>query len=65
MSRQHNRREFLRTTALAGVGFWVAGPARADEGSRSAIDEINFASIRLDTNLIVRASTASPRDGAS
>ncbi len=31
MSRQHNRRDFLKTTALAGVGFWVGGPARAEQ----------------------------------
>jgi predicted dehydrogenase len=45
MSRQNNRRDFLKATAMAGVGFWVAGPARADEKSSSANDQINFACI--------------------
>jgi predicted dehydrogenase len=45
MSRQHNRRDFLRTTTLAGVGFWFAGPARANEKGRSALEQINFACI--------------------
>ncbi len=45
MSRQNNRRDFLKTTAIAGVGFWVAGPVRADEKSKSANEQINFACI--------------------
>jgi predicted dehydrogenase len=45
MSRQHNRRDFLRATALAGAGFWVAGSARADEKAKSAVEQINFACI--------------------
>src|SRR5262249_35043820 len=45
MIRQHNRRDFLTTTALAGVGFWVAGPAPAQEKAASANEEIRFACI--------------------
>src|SRR5437899_1521029 len=45
MSGRNNRRDFLKTTALAGVGFWVAGPARADEKSTSANEQVNFACI--------------------
>ncbi len=45
MSRQQNRRDFLRTTALAGAGFWIAGPARADEKSKAANEQINFACV--------------------
>jgi predicted dehydrogenase len=43
--RPHNRRDFLKTTALAGAGFWIAGPAPADEKSKSALERINFACI--------------------
>jgi predicted dehydrogenase len=45
MSRQHNRRDFLRTTALAGAGFWIAGTVRAEEKSKSALEQINIACI--------------------
>ena len=31
MSRHTNRREFLQTTAAAGVGFWVAGRRHSRE----------------------------------
>jgi predicted dehydrogenase len=41
----HSRRDFLKTTALAGVGFWIAGPARADEKGKSALEQISFACI--------------------
>src|SRR5262245_801506 len=44
MPRQTNRRQFLQTTALSGVGFWVAGSLRADE-SKSANERIRFACI--------------------
>jgi predicted dehydrogenase len=39
-----NRREFLKKTALAGAGFWIAGSSGADE-SRSANDKLNIAII--------------------
>jgi predicted dehydrogenase len=45
MSCQSSRRDFLRTTALVGVGYWIAGPARAGEKSPSANEQINFACI--------------------
>jgi predicted dehydrogenase len=45
MSHPHNRREFLKTTALTGVGFWIAGPAQADENRKSALEQIHFACI--------------------
>jgi predicted dehydrogenase len=45
MKRQHNRRDFLKTTALAGAGFWVAGPSRADEREKSALEQVHFACI--------------------
>jgi predicted dehydrogenase len=46
MSQHNNRREFLKTTAAAGVGFWVAGNALADDQKpRSPNEQINFACI--------------------
>jgi len=38
-----SRREFVQTTAAAGVGFWVAGSALAD--SKSANERVQFACI--------------------
>ncbi len=43
MTRQPHRRTFLKSTALAGFGYWVAGPARAESGS--ANDRLNVAVI--------------------
>jgi hypothetical protein len=41
---QNNRRDFLKQTGLAGLGFWVAGGvARAD--SKSAGEKLNIACI--------------------
>jgi predicted dehydrogenase len=45
MSYQNSRRDFLKTTALAGAGFWIAGATRADEKRKSANEQINFACI--------------------
>src|SRR5208282_1475855 len=42
-----NRREFLLSTAVAGVGYWVAGGVQAKE-SRSPNERIAFASIGID-----------------
>ena len=42
-----NRREFLLTTAAAGMGYWVAGGVQAKE-SRSPNGRIAFASIGID-----------------
>jgi predicted dehydrogenase len=44
MSRGTTRRQFLQTTALAGVGYWVAGGVRAADSS-SPNETINFACI--------------------
>jgi predicted dehydrogenase len=44
MKRKTNRRDFLKETTLAGVGFWVAGGiALAD--SKSANEKVNIACI--------------------
>ncbi len=47
MTSRTNRRDFLKTTAAAGVGFWVAGGVAIPE-SRAAIETINFACIGVD-----------------
>jgi predicted dehydrogenase len=44
MNHHNNRRDFLKTTALTGVGFWVAGSAAGDD-KRSPIETIRFACI--------------------
>ena len=44
MSRHSSRRDFLKATTAAGVGFWVAGGATAEE-SKSANERIRFACI--------------------
>ena len=44
MSHRTNRRQFLQTTAVAGIGFWVAGGVRAQE-SKSPNERIAIASI--------------------
>jgi predicted dehydrogenase len=46
MRRNANRREFLQTTAAAGVGYWVAGGALAQE-SRSPNEKVQVASIGI------------------
>jgi predicted dehydrogenase len=45
MNSHKSRRDFLKTTALAGAGFWVAGPAPADVKGTSALEQIRFACI--------------------
>jgi len=47
MSRKQSRRRFLQTTAAVGAGFWVAGGIAPRE-SRSALEEIRFASIGVN-----------------
>ncbi len=42
---QVQRRQFLKTAALAGAGFWVSGAVRAEQRSRSANEQIGFACI--------------------
>jgi predicted dehydrogenase len=46
MSEQTNRREFLGTAAVAGVGFWVSGTP-ADEKARGPLEKIRFACIGI------------------
>ena len=41
MSWRANRREFLKSSALAGVGFWVAGSSAAGQ-SRSPNEKLNI-----------------------
>ena len=40
-----SRREFLQTSALAGVGFWVAGGISAAEKPESPNEKLNIACI--------------------
>ena len=47
MSRKQSRRRFIQTTAAVGAGFWVAGGIAPRE-SRSALEEIRFASIGVN-----------------
>lgn len=46
MSHHTNRRRFMQTTALTGLGFWVAGGVRAQE-NKSPNERIAMASIGL------------------
>jgi predicted dehydrogenase len=45
MSRRTNRRQFLRDSALAGVGFWAAGGVSLAGTSRSVLEKLNIACI--------------------
>src|SRR6185295_19311515 len=45
MSRGPNRRDFLKQSTLAGVGFWVAGQTMAAEPAKSPNEKIRFACI--------------------
>lgn len=47
MRKGANRRDFLKASAAAGVGYWVAGRAVAQE-SKSPNEQINFACIGVD-----------------
>ena len=42
MAYRSNRRKFLQTTAAVGVGYWVAGGARAEE-SKSPNEKVGIA----------------------
>jgi predicted dehydrogenase len=44
MARRKTRRDFLKTSALAGAGFWIAGTAAADD-KKNPIETVRFASI--------------------
>lgn len=45
--KRASRRNFLKTSAVAGVGFWAAGGVTPRE-SRSALETINFASVGVN-----------------
>jgi len=45
MTRRTNRREFLKQTAAAGVGFWVAGGVSLAARNTSALEKLNIACI--------------------
>ncbi|MCA9248083.1 MAG: Gfo/Idh/MocA family oxidoreductase, partial [Planctomycetales bacterium] len=44
MAQRNDRRDFLKTSAAIGAGYWVAGSAQAKE-SKSANEQIQFACI--------------------
>lgn len=46
MPNRTNRRQFLQTTAMTGVSFWVAGNLRAEE-SKSPNEKIRMAAIGI------------------
>ena len=46
MSFRSNRRQFLQTTAVAGIGFWVAGGVQAKE-SKSPNERVAIAAIGI------------------
>src|SRR5947209_3086282 len=45
MTKQHDRRDFLLTTALTGAGFWVAGGAGAAEQPKAPSERLRFACV--------------------
>jgi predicted dehydrogenase len=45
MARRSNRRDFLKQSALAGVGFWVAGTSNLLADSKSSNERLNIACI--------------------
>ena len=46
MGRQTSRRDFLKQSSAAGIGFWVAGGlAKADTKNASKLDKVNIACI--------------------
>ncbi len=44
MDQRENRREFLQTSAAAGLGFWAASTALADE-KKTPLETVRFAAI--------------------
>ena len=46
MSKRSNRRQFLQTTALTGIGFWIASQSGAEE-SKSPNERVAIAGIGL------------------
>src|SRR5262245_5011401 len=47
MSRRSSRRQFIKTTAAIGIGYWVAGGI-APRQSRAANEEIRFACVGVN-----------------
>ncbi len=47
MPQKSNRRRFLQTTAVAGIGFWVAGGVRVAQ-SKSPNERVRFACIGIN-----------------
>lgn len=47
MAKNNSRRDFIKTGAAIGAGFWVAGNATAKASYRSPNEEINFACIGI------------------
>jgi predicted dehydrogenase len=45
MSEQSNRRDFLKQTALAGIGFWAAGGLTEAANRKSPNEQLNIACI--------------------
>ena len=43
--KDFSRRDFVKTTTAAGVGFWVAGASAAETKPKSPNDRIQFACI--------------------
>jgi predicted dehydrogenase len=43
ISRRHGRRDFLQQAGLAGLGFWAAGTATAQDRTPGANDRLNVA----------------------
>jgi predicted dehydrogenase len=47
MTRRSSRRSFLKQTALAATGFWLAGGARLSADSKSPLERLNIACIGI------------------
>jgi predicted dehydrogenase len=45
MNRRTTRRQFLRESTVAGIGFWVAGGVSLASDSKSPLERLNIASI--------------------
>lgn len=45
MSKQTNRRDFLKTSAATGVGFWISNSTAPARDAKSANDTVNIACI--------------------
>jgi predicted dehydrogenase len=47
MASRSNRRDFLKTTAATGIGFWVASGLKAEDAPQSPNEQIAMASIGI------------------